>query len=451
MWVTVNTYLTCGIPHGVAFTVPPGAANRAEQRHCAGTVLEAADREPVTDNDPSPSQASSQWQVQEGRDCFTLAVVASLLDDVSSDAQRLLNILVDAWAWADQWPVRQYVAHEMAAAGLDLRDVLRELPEWEHQYQAIRVLRDNAPRPNAPPELGDRIAPTVHGLVHSRNPAGDRLVKAFLASAAVGYQRQLSLLPDPLKVKPVTLASDALIAGVRQRLGPFGEVSDRQIRLMLAGEPATWLGVSPDPDSQDWTWNLWFGSLRPFAVNTGPAYLAALEELIGNHPEPQTPWVPVEPSALPRALDHLDLVWFVRTNQRLFKRPGFARTASLAEAATSAEEFEVRCNALSDVFSMLTVPKADNAQGPLNFLKVALRECLNDPDRLQRGIEAIDTLRNVVTLRRGQAHSGAAHDSLKAAARLGIRVTGDWAESWDRVRQVTIEAIYALIEELDAS
>jgi hypothetical protein len=41
------------------------------------------------------------------------------------------------------------------------------------------------------------------------------------------------------KVKPVTLTSDAPIAGVRRRLGPFGEVSERQVRLMLAGEPAT--------------------------------------------------------------------------------------------------------------------------------------------------------------------------------------------------------------------
>ena len=33
---------------------------------------------------------------------------------------------------------------------------------------------------------------------------------------------------------------------------------------------------------------------------------------------------------------------------------------------------------------------------------------------------------------------------------LSPRLTGDWTDSWDRVRQVAIEAIYALIEELDA-
>ncbi|HEV2374928.1 MAG TPA: hypothetical protein VGS19_22560 [Streptosporangiaceae bacterium] len=374
----------------------------------------------------------------------------SLLDDVSPDARCLLDIVVDAWVRAEQWPIRQYVAHEIAAGGLDLRDVLRELPEWDQGYRAIRVLRDNMPLPDAPPDLGDRIAPTVYGLVHCGHPVSDQLVKVFLASVAVGYDRQRSLLPDPVKVKPVMLGSDALIGGIRRRLGSFGEVSGRQARLMLAGEPATWHGVSPDPDSADWTWKLWFGSLLPFAVETGLEYLAALEELIGGRPEPQPSWVPVEPSALPRALDHLDLAWLVRAKQRLFHRPAFARTASLTQTANSAEEFEVRCNALSDVFSMLTVPKADNVEGPLNCLKAALGQHLDDPGRLRRAVEAVDVVRDVVALRRGQAHSGAASESRKAAARLGIRLTGDWAESWDRVRQVTIEAIYALIDELEA-
>lgn len=54
-------------------------------------------------------------------------------------------------------------------------------------------------------------------------------------------------------------------------------------------------------------------------------------------------------------------------------------------------------------------------------------------------------------MRRGQAHSGAAPESRKAAARLGIRLAGDWAESWDRVQQISIEAIYTLIDELDTA
>jgi hypothetical protein len=374
--------------------------------------------------------------------------VASLLDDVSSDALRLLNILMDVWARADQWPNRQYVAHEMATAGLDLRDVLRDLPEWGHGYQAIRVLRDSAPLPNAPVELGDRLAPTVYGLVHCGR--GDQMVKVFLASVQVAYARQVGFLPDPVKVKPVVLSSDALIGGVRQIIGrPFGEGNPSQVRLMLAGEPATWLGVSPDPDSPDWEWKLWFGSLRPFAVETGPDYLAALEQLIGRGPEPAASGAPVEPSALPRALDHLDLVWLVRTGQRLFQRPGFARIASLAEEANSGDEFDARCSALSDVLSMLTVPRVGKTEGPLNFLKADLKGRITDLGSLERARNAVGELQQVVKLRRGQAHSGAAPDSLQAATRLGIGLTGDWAESWNRVRQVTIDAVYTLIDELD--
>jgi len=146
----------------------------------------------------------------------------------------------------------------MATAGLDLRDVLGDLPEWEYGYRAIRELRASAPPPNAPAELGDRLAPTVYGLAHCGRGDGDQMVKVFLASVQVGYARQRGFLPDPVKVKPVTLSGDALIAGVRQIIGhPFGEGNPRQVRLMLAGEPAIWLGVSPDPDSPDWEWKLW--------------------------------------------------------------------------------------------------------------------------------------------------------------------------------------------------
>jgi hypothetical protein len=258
-------------------------------------------------------------------------------------------------------------------------------------------------------------------------------------------------MPSAVTVKPVTLPGDALSAGIRQQIGPLAEVDHRQVRLMLAGERATWLGVSPDPDSLDWTWDLWFRPLGPFAVDTGLAYLAALEELIGGRPEPPASGAPVEPSALPRALDHLDAVWYLLARQRLFKRPGFSRAASLAEAAASAAEFEARCNALYDLFSMLTVRKVDKAEGPLNFLRQDLKQRISDPDSLERATDAVATLQQVVKLRRGQAHSDAAQDSRQAAARLGVRLTGDWADSWDRVRRVTIEAIYALIEELDTA
>ena len=38
----------------------------------------------------------------------------------------------------------------------------------------------------------------------------------------------------------------------------------------------------------------------------------------------------------------------------------------------------------------------------------------------------------------------------RPAARLGVLLMGDLAESWDRVRQVIIEEIEVLIDELEA-
>jgi hypothetical protein len=83
------------------------------------------------------------------------------------------------------------------------------------------------------------------------------------------------------------------------------------------------------------------------------------------------------------------------------------------------------------------------------LLKNDLKQRITDPGSLQRTTEAVGQLQQVIKLRRGQAHSGAAPDSLKAAAQLGIRFTGEWAGSWNGVRRITIDAVYALIDELD--
>jgi hypothetical protein len=376
--------------------------------------------------------------------------VATLLDEVDPGTSCLLKILIDAHAQYDRWPHRQYIASELAKAGLELPEVLNDLPEWRHGYRAIRVLTDPAPLPKVPRELRDKLAPTVYGLVHSGR--GDQMVSLFLASVKAGYERQANFLPDPLQVKPVVLTGDRLMARVSQitQRTLFGEHT-ALVRLMLAGEPSTWTSVNSDPDDPQWEWDLSARSLRPYAVDSGMDYLAALDQLIGHRAQPALYGVPLDPSALPRALDHLDVVWLARTGKRLFKHRGFARSGTLAQQAGSGDEFDVRCNALSDVLSMIDVPRVDDIIGPLNWLKEDIKGRIADSDSLERAANAIGQLQQVVKLRRGQAHSGAARDSLKAAARLGVRLTGDHAESWNQVRRVTIDAVYTLIDELEPS
>jgi len=61
-------------------------------------------------------------------------------------------------------------------------------------------------------------------------------------------------------------------------------------------------------------------------------------------------------------------------------------------------------------------------------------------------------LQLLVNLRYGPAHEGTAPGLARSAARLGIRLTGvgsqDRAEWWNRVRQITIDAVCTHIDEL---
>ena len=130
------------------------------------------------------------------------------------------------------------------------------------------------------------------------------------------------------------------------------------------------------------------------------------------------------------------IVWQVAARQRLFKRPGFGRTASVAGAAARADEFEARCNVLCDVLSALTAPVVDKVEGPLNFLKADLAQRITDPEALERARDAVGTLQQLVKLRRGQAHSRAAPESIPEPAgcvlgrrgcRTRARARGAWS------------------------
>jgi hypothetical protein len=144
---------------------------------------------------------------------------------------------------ADEWPIRQYVEHELATAGLDPRAVIDGLPLWHNTYRAIRVLTSKDPLPitNAPAEINTRLAPTVYGLVHCERPTAAALTAGFLRAVKVGYATQLSLVPDPLKVKLVTLSREALNAGIGPHYHFLSATFTGAVRQLLSGEPSTWL------------------------------------------------------------------------------------------------------------------------------------------------------------------------------------------------------------------
>lgn len=122
-----------------------------------------------------------------------------------------------------------------------------------------------------------------------------------------------------------------------------------ELGLLLSGEPLTMGGGVREVDV--WTWDLTrHRPLRPFVTANARDLLVKLDGLFGTravHPS-----VPVSPDALPRALDHLNVVWKALTGQRLFYPRGLAAAASLAEPASSGDELTARLGALADVFDL---------------------------------------------------------------------------------------------------
>lgn len=69
------------------------------------------------------------------------------------------------------------------------------------------------------------------------------------------------------------------------------------------------------------------------------------------------PYTAVAPEALPRALDHLNVVWKAVTQQRLFYPRGLAGAANLVEEVASGDQLTARLGALADVFDLFMRPR----------------------------------------------------------------------------------------------
>jgi hypothetical protein len=107
--------------------------------------------------------------------------------------------------------------------------------------------------------------------------------------------------------------------------------------------------VAVSGESNDWTWDL--SRYRPLQTLMSPAarsYMIKLDALLGARtPHPHTQ---VRPDALPRALDHLNVVCKAVTQQRMLHPRGLAGAAALVETVISGDQLTARLGALADVF-----------------------------------------------------------------------------------------------------
>ena len=201
-----------------------------------------------------------------------------------------------------------------------------------------------------------------------------------------------------------------------------------------------------DGADHDWTWDL--ARYRPLQTFTSPdarSYLVKLDALLGARA--LRPYTQVSPDALPRALDHLNVVWKGVTQQRLFLPRGLAGAASLVEPVISGDQLTARLGALADVVDLF-MRAADGRQpsgGSLNAFRDQVLTCLPSGPGQDQARAAVGQLTDNNRIRNGRLHTDATNWA-QAMQRLGIPSAEPPGRQWDRIRAVAVEAVYTLIE-----
>jgi hypothetical protein len=369
----------------------------------------------------------------------------SLLEEPDPETRKLLQAVADGYAILAaknarfelsqrNWPFWEWVRYQLEQDGIDAEDIYARMPTWQHGYRFIRSQRGtNYPAATEP------IALTVAGMFYARNPAMGKLVTAFMTALRLAAQQQSSSKPLPDQLFNIILPLAEFATTVSNISG--AELSAEALAAVLNGEPVTWAGVNQNGGL--WSWDLSRLRLRPYiGITDCEAYLIQLDKLIGVSDKPVSSQI-LPAMALPDALDRLDLAWRLVMKEPLTHVQRVSAAAKLSQPAISADEFESRCSALSDVLNGFNLP-ADG--GKLNNMKAKLTELLGA--HAGRALDAVDVLRDVVAVRTGQQHSAVVRAE-RARSSLGLSALGsDWAGQWEQVRVVTVRAFDTIREEI---
>jgi hypothetical protein len=372
----------------------------------------------------------------------------SLLDPLPDEGQLLVDLVAKAYNWTGKWPVWQYVAQQASGKhGIDADSALRNLPQWPwlagSGYRAVRTVP--AAAGNSSPTVGARTVLTVYGLFHSANGADHPLVRTFLKAIDVAAGVQGGATLSPTAVTPITVDGADLAGMASYRAST--DVTAETLGLLLQAEPATSGGGVHE--SSDWKWDLTqYRPLRSFISEDAASYLTKLDALLGSK-TPQ-PYTSVSPETLPRALDHLNVVWKVVTKERLFYPRGLAGAASLVEPVGSGDQLTARLGALADIFDLLlrTTDGKPPKSGSLNAFRDDLVGRLPSSAAQEQARTVVGQLVDINRVRNGRLHTDATNWA-ESLHQLGVPSSESPAQQWERIRAVTVEAIYTIIQLLE--
>jgi hypothetical protein len=374
----------------------------------------------------------------------------TLLDPLPDEVQQLVDLVAQAYSQYGDWPIWQFVAQQsFEKYGIDAATALRNqpqwpVPQWMSGYQAIRFMPGLAG--NSSPDLEARTVLTVYGLFHWNKEADHPLARAVLRAIEAGAGRQASVTLSPAQVKPVAIASAELVGFINHQ--QILNVTASTLGLMLSGEPVTTGGGIRESD--DWTWDLSrYRPLQPHVSTDVRSYLTKLDALIDS--TTPRPYVAVPPETLPRALDHLNVVWKAAAQQRLFYPRGLASAASLVEPVNSGDQLTARLGALADIFDLFTrtATGGSPAGGTLNVFREQIVNRLTSDPAKEGARAAIGQLTYINRIRNGRLHTDASNWA-ESLHRLGVPANESPGEQWERIRAITVEAVYTIIELLQA-
>jgi hypothetical protein len=208
----------------------------------------------------------------------------------------------------------------------------------------------------------------------------------------------------------------------------------------LQGQPTTWS---------------WIVTSMPLV---GVEHIISIEDYLlwveAQQPQPTTASQTTDPADLIDAIDYLSAVWQVVTRKPLLQVRRLEPATRLLDPVASQQDFQSACSALSDNIDAIranpkTKPPAGETWGRLIELGHHLAELLTeDLDAAARTWQAVETLRDVVAVRRGQQHSHAADRGVTAEARLGLMPSATPADRWNIVCAAVMESLRAIRDEL---
>lgn len=318
------------------------------------------------------------------------------------------------------------------------------VPQWIGGYHAIRFMP--GPAGNSSPDLEARTVVTVYGLFHRSKGADHPLARAVLKAIEAAAARQASVTLSPVQVKPVAIASSELVGFINRE--QIFTVTASTLGLLLSGEPTTTGGGIQETD--EWTWDLSrYPPLQPYVSTDVRSYLIKLDALIVG--KALHPYVAVPPETLPRALDHLNVAWKAVTRDRLFYLRGVAGSASLVEPVNSGDQLTARLGALADIFDLFTRAADGRSprEGSLTVFRNLVAARLTSEPAKDQARAAVGRLIDINRIRNGRVHTDASNWA-EALHRLEVPANESPAEQWERIRSITVEAVYAIIELLQA-